>query len=121
MQNGTKLLNGSGPNDIKANFDSIYSRPDPREYYRVLYGLDYVIPDLAKGIFRKAMRGVVSDDGLLPMKPMNSTDIVVLRLLKPSLNAERKAPGGQLDGVVLRRMHPPAQHITKVPLQWIRA
>jgi SAM-dependent methyltransferase len=36
----------------KANFDSIYCRPDPREYFRVLCGLDYVIPDLARDIFR---------------------------------------------------------------------
>lgn len=36
----------------KANFDRIYEMPDPREYLRVLGGLDYVIPDLAKGILR---------------------------------------------------------------------
>jgi hypothetical protein len=36
----------------KANFDGIYNAPDPREYFRVLAGLDYVIPDLAKGVFR---------------------------------------------------------------------
>ncbi|MBS0472291.1 MAG: class I SAM-dependent methyltransferase [Proteobacteria bacterium] len=39
-------------NRVKANFDSIYTAPDPREYYRVLCGLDYVIPDLAKPVFR---------------------------------------------------------------------
>lgn len=47
--------NGAGAraaNSAKACFDSIYSHPDPREYYRVLGGLNYVIPDLAKGIFR---------------------------------------------------------------------
>lgn len=38
-------------NGVKANFDSIYSQPDPREYFRVLGGLDYVIPDLAKTPF----------------------------------------------------------------------
>jgi SAM-dependent methyltransferase len=36
----------------KANFDRIYHMPDPREYFRVLYGLDYVIPELSKTIFR---------------------------------------------------------------------
>jgi len=36
----------------KANFDEIYGLDDPREYFRVLCGLDYVIPDLAKNIFR---------------------------------------------------------------------
>jgi hypothetical protein len=39
-------------NRIKANFDGIYTAPDPREYYRVLCGLDYVIPDLAQPVFR---------------------------------------------------------------------
>jgi SAM-dependent methyltransferase len=39
-------------NRTKANFDDIYDLPDPREYFRVLCGLDYVIPELAKGIFR---------------------------------------------------------------------
>jgi hypothetical protein len=37
-----------GLNSIKANFDAIYSQPDPREYFRVLCGLDYVIPELAR-------------------------------------------------------------------------
>ncbi len=44
-------LDWSEVNEAKANFDDIYVAPDPRAYYRVLYGLDYVIPDLAKGIF----------------------------------------------------------------------
>jgi SAM-dependent methyltransferase len=35
----------------KACFDDIYIQEDPREYFRVLYGLDYIIPDLARGIF----------------------------------------------------------------------
>ncbi len=39
-------------NRAKANFDSIYERADPREYFRVLSGLDYVIPDLAQPVFR---------------------------------------------------------------------
>ncbi|MBT8226302.1 MAG: class I SAM-dependent methyltransferase [Dactylosporangium sp.] len=36
----------------KSNFESIYHAPDPREYFRVLVGLDYIIPNLAKVIFR---------------------------------------------------------------------
>lgn len=39
----------------KADFDAIYNSADPREYFRVLCGLDYVIPDLAKGVFRSLM------------------------------------------------------------------
>lgn len=52
--NVMKFTNGTSArtaNSAKACFDSIYSHPDPREYYRVLGGLNYVIPDLAKGIF----------------------------------------------------------------------
>lgn len=39
-------------NQNKANFDAIYHKPDPRDYYRVLCGLDYIIPDLARTAFR---------------------------------------------------------------------
>ena len=39
-------------NEGKADFAAIYGAPDPREYYRVLSGLDYIIPDLARPVFR---------------------------------------------------------------------
>jgi hypothetical protein len=42
-------------NEAKANFDKVYLQRDPRAYYRVLLGLDYVIPDLAKGVFRNVV------------------------------------------------------------------
>ena len=45
-------------NSTKANFDAIYSHPDPREYFRVLCGLDYVIPDLAKSPFRAILKAL---------------------------------------------------------------
>ena len=45
---------------IKACFDDIYTQGDPREYYRVLYGLDYIIPDLARGIFRNIANAVAA-------------------------------------------------------------
>lgn len=38
--------------DVKTNFDRIYVQADPREYFRVLYGLDYIIPNLARSVFR---------------------------------------------------------------------
>lgn len=41
--------------DIKANFDRIYVEPDPREYYRVLFGLDYIIPEVARPIFARTI------------------------------------------------------------------
>ena len=39
--------------EVKANFDAIYVQEDPREYFRVLYGLDYIIPELARPLFRQ--------------------------------------------------------------------
>ena len=39
-------------NESKADFDHIYHQPDPREYFRVLCGLDYVIPELARVPFQ---------------------------------------------------------------------
>jgi len=43
-------------NDDKANFDDIYTEKDPRQYFRVLGQLDYVIPDLARPIFGQLIR-----------------------------------------------------------------
>lgn len=39
------------PPMAKADFDSIYTAPDPRPYYRTLGPLDYQIPDHAASIF----------------------------------------------------------------------
>jgi hypothetical protein len=39
----------------KADFGSIYTRPDPREYFRVLNELDYQIPQQALPIFRAVL------------------------------------------------------------------
>lgn len=39
------------PAPQKANFNSIYDQPDPRAYFRELYGLDYIIPELARPVF----------------------------------------------------------------------
>jgi SAM-dependent methyltransferase len=39
----------------KADFSSIYTRPDPREYFRVLNTLDYQIPQQALPIFRAVL------------------------------------------------------------------
>jgi hypothetical protein len=39
----------------KADFSSIYTRPDPREYFRMLNGLDYQIPQQALPIFRAVL------------------------------------------------------------------
>jgi hypothetical protein len=46
-----RILSYSQANAIKADFRDIYNRADPRAYYSVLGGLDYVIPEIARPIF----------------------------------------------------------------------
>jgi SAM-dependent methyltransferase len=50
-------------NTAKANFDRIYLEPDPREYYRVLGGMDYIIPDLAKRVFQNVIAALERERG----------------------------------------------------------
>jgi hypothetical protein len=45
-------------NKAKTNLDDIYNQPDPRAYCGRLRKLDYVIPDVAKPIFRKLISEV---------------------------------------------------------------
>lgn len=40
-------------NQKKADFDAIYTQPDPRRYFTVLGSLDYRIPDLAAPVVRQ--------------------------------------------------------------------
>lgn len=42
-------------NMAKANFDEIYMMDDPRSYYSVLGGLDYMIPDVAEPVVRQVL------------------------------------------------------------------
>ncbi len=55
----------------KARFDDIYIQNDPREYYRVLYGLDYIIPGLARSVFRDVARSLELERG----RPLTVLDI----------------------------------------------
>ena len=50
-------------NRVKADFDSIYDESDPRSYFRVLGGLDYVVPGLAAPVFQQiiAARAALQD------------------------------------------------------------
>ncbi len=38
--------------DMREEYDQIYEQPDPRAYFRILHGLDYRLPELARPIFR---------------------------------------------------------------------
>jgi hypothetical protein len=62
---GTSTAPPTGEFD-KTSFDTIYQAPDPREYFRVLVGLDYIIPDLAKGVFRSLIEDFDEPSGRLP-------------------------------------------------------
>ncbi len=50
-------------NTIKADFNDIYRRRDPRAYYTVLGGLDYVIPEVASPIFAQLVDQCVAERG----------------------------------------------------------
>lgn len=47
-------------NMAKANFDEIYIMDDPRSYYSVLGGLDYMIPDVAEPVIRQVLAAKAS-------------------------------------------------------------
>jgi hypothetical protein len=58
-------------NDGKANFESIYNRPDPREYFRVLGGLGYAIPDLAKSVIGSLIAAAGKHAAQRPLKVLD--------------------------------------------------
>jgi len=43
-------------NESKVNFDELYSKKDPREYFKQLGRLDYIIPHLAQPVFDQIVR-----------------------------------------------------------------
>lgn len=50
----------------KANFNDIYTQPDPRSYFSALGALDYMIPDLAEPIIRQILSSFVQMHGRAP-------------------------------------------------------
>lgn len=92
MQFATTRAEFGEQNRAKANFDRIYLADDPREYFRVLYGLDYVIPDLAKGVLRELVFALEQTRG----RPITILDVgcsygVNGALLKYPLDIDRLA------------------------------
>lgn len=51
-----KLASYSKINEIKTNFDDLYTANDPREYFKYLGQLDYIIPHIAQPIFDQIIR-----------------------------------------------------------------
>lgn len=58
-------------NTIKADFNDIYRRRDPRAYYTVLGGLDYVIPEVARPVFAQLVDQCVAERG----RPITVLDV----------------------------------------------
>lgn len=78
--------------EVKASFDEIYLQPDPREYYRVLYGLDYIIPNLARGIFRNLAAALERERGRrITVLDLGSSYGINAGLLRLPLDIERLA------------------------------
>lgn len=61
MSDTTTISND--PNHAKANMDDIYFQPDPRAYFRALGKLGYVIPELARPVFRDLADKIAADRG----------------------------------------------------------
>jgi hypothetical protein len=79
-------------NESKANFDRIYRCDDPREYYRVLHGLDYIIPDLAKPLFRSVVEASTAVRGHAPrVLDLGCSYGINAALLRYPLDLERLA------------------------------
>ncbi len=57
--------------EIKANFDDVYVAADPRSYFRVLHGLDYIIPEVARPVFEQ----VVAELERLRGRPLRVLDL----------------------------------------------
>jgi len=59
----------------KADFDHIYDRPDPRDYFRTLGQLDYEIPQQAQPVFQSLVTALRSGDGGDGDKPLRILDV----------------------------------------------
>lgn len=52
--------------DVREEYEQIYAEPDPRAYFRVLHGLDYRIPELARTVFRSIIEAAAESRGQKP-------------------------------------------------------
>ena len=58
-------------NEAKADMTHIYGEPDPRAYFRELEKLDYMIPELARPIFRALVSALADQRGM----PLHALDL----------------------------------------------
>ncbi|MFY0613606.1 MAG: class I SAM-dependent methyltransferase [Hyphomicrobiaceae bacterium] len=52
--------------DVREEYEQVYAEPDPRAYFRVLHGLDYRIPELARTVFRNVIQSAAEARGEKP-------------------------------------------------------
>lgn len=69
------LLTHSAAAAGKADFDHIYDRPDPRDYFRTLGQLDYEIPQQAQPVFQSLVTALRSGEGAAGDKPLQILDV----------------------------------------------
>jgi len=74
-------------NESKQNFDDIYLKNDPRDYFRHLGQLDYIIPHVAQPIFEKLIRArAETQDGPVTVLDLGASYGVNGALLKYDLS-----------------------------------
>ena len=59
----------------KADFNHIYDRPDPRDYFRTLRELDYEIPQRAEPVFRALLTALRSRPQMTDAAPLRVLDL----------------------------------------------
>lgn len=69
------MTGSGGAGDGKADFNHIYDRPDPREYFRILGELDYEIPQRAQPVFRALVSALRSDPARAVAAPLRVLDL----------------------------------------------
>jgi len=61
--------------DGKADFNHIYDRPDPRDYFRTLGELDYEIPQRAQPVFQALLAALRPSGGTVGTAPLRVLDL----------------------------------------------
>ncbi len=84
-----KRVSYSDINTIKKNFDQLYCAKDPREYFKYLGQLDYIIPHIAQPVFEQLIRARgETQDGPVTVLDLGSSYGVNGALMKYALDYE---------------------------------
>lgn len=66
MMSDTDPLLSERAHDVREEYEQVYAEPDPRAYFRVLHGLDYRIPELARTVFSNIIQAAAEARGEKP-------------------------------------------------------